>query len=118
MNKFISFACLIEGVSSRKDRSLKITLSTQELPPSEGSILLSLANNEGYCYISPQSLTESTLVVPESLPERGDKTPSQRLRARMFVYFTQHLLKPKEEFNAWYNSQLERIGDTYLEKMQ
>jgi hypothetical protein len=118
MNKFISFPCIIEGVSSRKDRSLKITLSTPELAPSEGSILLSLANQQAFAYISPNAIQEADLSVPGAVQEVGTKSPSKRLKDRMFVYFTQHLLKPKEEFNAWYETALERIGDSYLEKMQ
>lgn len=118
MNKFINFPCIVEGVSSRKDRTLKIILGSQEMSPDSSAVLLSLANQSGHCYLSPNALQEADLVIPKDEDMPQTKTPSQRLRARMFVYFTQHLQKPKEEFKAWYDQQLDKIGDGYLERMQ
>jgi hypothetical protein len=48
--------------------------------------------------------------------EKGDKTPSQRLRSRMFVYYSE-THKDDKGFNSWYENQLDTIGQGYLDRL-
>ncbi len=118
MPRFVALPVLLDQIRSTKDKALKITFISPELPPDQASIILALANAQGYAYFAPNALQEADLVLPKDEDMPQTKTPSQRLRARMFVYFTQHLGKPKQEFSVWYDQQLDKIGDGYLERMQ
>ena len=44
------------------------------------------------------------------------KTPSQRLRSRLFVYYKE-TKKTEKGFNSWYADALDQIGNSYLEKL-
>jgi len=118
-NELLQLPAVIESIKSRVDGSWSIGLSTQELSEEGGSILLRLNRKLGYFLFKETPMIEADLInVPEITPEfKGDKTPSQRLRARMFVYYKE--TKGKEEgFNDWYASSLEKIGQSYLDKME
>ena len=109
----------IESINSRVDGTWTIKVGTQELREEDAMILLKLNRKLGYFLFKESIITESDLLtIPEIKPEfSGDKTPSQRLRARMFVYY-QTTKGTKEGFNDWYVSALEKIGQSYLDKME
>ena len=117
MSKFISFAVLLDQVKSMKDRSLKITFVTsRELAPEQGSILLALANQEGYAYFSSSALQESQLVVPDVVPEfPTDKSPSVRLRNSLWRLWEQQ--GKQGEFDSWYKHRMELIIEQIKEKL-
>jgi hypothetical protein len=72
----------VESIASRKDKTIKLTLATQELSPKDAANLFQL--NQQFCYLAikeePFSKEEQDIV--ENLKADPDtfKTPSQRLR--------------------------------------
>lgn len=52
--------------------------------------------------------------VPDDIGDR--KSPSQRLRDRMAVYYNKKFPNSKS-FNTWYADQLDSIGEKYLDKI-
>lgn len=114
MNRFVSFPCIVDGVASKKDRSLKVTLGLPELPPNEAAVLLSLANKEGVCYLSPNALQESELLPVDSDAPKG-KTPSQRFRSVLFLLWKQQ--GSKGDFSQYYATHYERLIEQIKEKL-
>jgi len=118
-NEILMIASTIEAISSRADGTWSIRVGTQELNEENARAILRLNRKLGYFIFKETSFEESDLLnIPEARPEfRSDRTPSQRLRARMFVYYKE--INQKEEgFNQWYASSLEKIGQTYLDKLE
>jgi hypothetical protein len=112
-NGMLMIPCSIEGVSTRKDKTLKVTIETQELPPVKIAQLMSLWVN-GYgimCFKGEQfSHDEQELInsIKLSAEELGAKTPSERLRNTLFVLFKDN---PKgfQTFDSFYLHHMEEI---------
>lgn len=111
----------ITKVNSMSNRSLRITFDTQENMTDE-QVMKVMAWHEKHGYMLFAS--ENRKVKPEdviNLPDApvGDddeKTPSQRLRARMYVYFKKTHGKD-DGFETWYRDMLEKFGNRFLDKM-
>lgn len=108
-------SAIVEGISTRQDRTLKITLSTQELQPEQASLLLNLHQKQGWFLFSENELTEKDLP-PDSAPEfKSDKSPSQRLRACLYIYWKQNTSKQKPFdtfYKDWTEKKINEIKDT------
>ena len=65
------------------DRTYQFVVGTQELPPEEAARLLSLMDKYGVFLFKETEITEEDeRDIPDIVPEfKGEKTPSQRLRA-------------------------------------
>lgn len=63
----------------------------------------------------PSEMAEMIKNLPPLVKEEGEKSPSKRLRDRMFVYWSEK--KIGGDFNTWYVKSLEEIGNQYLEKL-
>lgn len=118
-NTLLQISALIEKVESCVDGGWKLRVYTQELTEEQAGTLLKLNRKLGW-FVFKETPLEATdvLKIPEITPEfKEDKSPSQRLRARMFVYYKKK--KGTEEgFNQWYDSTLNKIGQTYLDKLE
>lgn len=86
MNEGLLLAAQVEGIQTRRDGTLKITLGCQEMNSSRSGELVSMQNKVCAIYISqketiPQQVMDQVDTVDVDLP---GKTKSQRQRA---VYF-------------------------------
>lgn len=110
----------IDSVATTKDKGLKLVVLTQELTQEDKAEIMGLSDMLGYMLFAPQSsdLTEQTIKdLPKLVIEKGEKSPSTILRGRMFVYFTKVKRGEKKDFEKWYQLELDRIGQAYLEKI-
>lgn len=115
----IKVPAVIAKISTMVDGGISLTVHTQELNPEDQSEVFNLHKKLGY-FIFAEKSSDITGKEVENLPEikdEGQKTPSQRLRSRLFVYYTQKLGREKADFNKWYEEQLSKIGQRYLEKI-
>lgn len=118
MSKIIQFAAYVDGASMKKDKTMSIKLGTQELSAPEMGEIMGMANMLIYATLSEVAVAKDDIVIPEALTEfKTDKTPSQRLRARMFVYFKEKH-KTEEGFQEWYARVLDGIGQRYLDQVE
>jgi hypothetical protein len=109
------FSAIFDSVKANKDKTLTIKFGTQELGHEEASLLLSFMSKQVWVGISETAITQ--LDIPDDVLEfSDDKTPSQRLRSRMWVYFKEKHGNT-EGFNLWYSDTLEKIGSSYLERL-
>lgn len=102
------------------DGSRKLVMELQELTPEDLFQVVKNDGKMGYFIFSPKKdqLTEKQLEnLPEITVEKDEKSPSARLRARMFVYYKEKFGKT-EGFYEWYASSLDKVGQQYLDKLK
>jgi len=107
----------IEGIKTRRDNTLAITVGTQELDPEDEAKIFSLRNRLGWFFFKEERIKEEDIKdLPEIEPEFStDKPPSLRLRNVIFRYWEK--LGKKGEFNDFYKKHIERLIDQYKEKL-
>ena len=106
------------SIKTLVDGGIAITLHTPELDSDEIAKLFLLKGKQMWTCLKEVEVRPDDLDIPEVIPEfEKDRSPSQRLRARMYVYFMEVKMGKKEDFNAWYTGALDKIGQAYLEKM-
>lgn len=112
----VKLPAIFAGIQSKVDRSYKLTFATRELPGDDAAVLLKMANNECWLLIAPDDSLES-VDVPKAKPDAGtnQKSPGQRLRAVIYVYWKQ--LGSPGDFESWYAGRLERIIDQFKDKL-
>jgi len=117
-NKIIQFSSIIDGVTKKKDGTLSIKLGTQELDPQDTARIFELGNMQIWSVFSDVEITEDDLDIPEALSEfRTDKTPSQRLRNTLWIYWEKHK-KGVVEWDTFYKNQMEKIIEYIKEKLE
>lgn len=109
----IKLPAYFTGFTSRSDKSIGLKFTTQELPAEVLSEMQSLNQSFGWLLYKENEDIEE--VPEEDAPMDDEKSPSEVLRNRMFVYFKEKKLKG--DFNTWRRGQLEIIGRKYLDKL-
>jgi hypothetical protein len=109
----------IESIASRKDKTVKLTIGTQELSPQQAAEIFSL--NQSFCYfaVKPENFTKDESDAIENLKTElyTAKTPSQRLRS---VLYLNYLQDPKgyQDFGNFYLAEIEKIIDHFKRKLE
>lgn len=104
----IRLECQLTGFSSRVDGSLGFRGSTPELSAEEKVALMELQGLLIEALFTPKDEKEAELV--EVKGEMDCKSPSQRLRAVLFVYFKEHQRRGlKETFDTFYARHVEKL---------
>lgn len=93
---------ILDKVETRKDYTFKLVFMSQELSGEEGAQLFGLAHQFGWLTFAPQPEA-----VPEQAPARPGKTPSQRLRAALYVLWQEQGEPGK--FQSFYEMSMEKI---------
>lgn len=113
----ILIAGQIENITTRKDKTLKLTIGTQELNPGQTGDIFTL--NQDFCYfgIKQEPFTEPEQTLIDGLKaEINQRTPSQRLRAILYVHYEQNN-KGYKDFGNYYAHEMERIIEHYKQKL-
>ena len=108
----------IESISTRKDKTIKITIGSQELTPNQSTDIFLL--NQAFCYIGfkIEPFTQSEEVLIAGLKsEINQKTPSQRLRSILYKLYEQDN-KGYKDFGTFYAVEMERIIEHYKTKLE
>jgi len=116
MSNQITLPVIVAGISSKVDGSIKIVLETRELPPQQAADLFALRNRESWAVLAPDEIKEAK--IPDEKPDSatGQKTPSQRLRNVLCVYWTQH--GKQGDFESYYRVQIEKVIEQLKEKLE
>lgn len=111
--KGILLAAQIENVTSRKDRTIKVTIGTQELSPAKAGELFSLLNHIASVYICSSEIDQTEIDLVDKVdPEFKGKTQSQRLRNVLFILWEQDK-EGFKDFDSFYRYKMDQIIDTY-----
>jgi hypothetical protein len=114
----ITIAGQIESISSRKDKTIKLTIGTQELSPNQAAELFTLTQQFCYLALKPEYFTKEETESIDNLKTDLDtqKTPSQRLRAILYLNYQQDS-KGYKDFSTYYQSEMEKICEHYKTKL-
>jgi hypothetical protein len=104
---------VISKVSTMSDGSLRLQIDTQELAGVDKGELMELHNKMGWMVFSETGIKEED--IPSDLIEEGQKTPSQRLRAVLYVLWEKKQVGTFEDF---YRKTLEKLIDHYKIKIE
>ena len=91
------------GVHSKVDGGLGLNLHTKELNPEEKAMIMAYHMKAGWLLFSPNEISDSD--IPKGVAEKGAKTPSQRLRAVLFILWKQ--AGDIDDFERFYEMQME-----------
>lgn len=109
MNDGLLLAAQVEGVMTRRDGTLKITLGCQEMSQSKSGELLTMQNKVCAVYISQKEVISQAVLdmVDQSDVDLPGKTKSQRQRAVLFrIWELDH--QGHKTFESYYSSTMEK----------
>lgn len=113
MSKF-QVEAILEGVTPLKDGGVSLRFHTNEVTKAQKVELIEYYQSFGWLMFAANEHQESD--IPKDNAKRdGGKSPSQRLRACLFVYWTQ--LGRKGDFEAFYDQQLEKVINKVKENL-
>lgn len=108
----------VESIASRKDKTIKLTIGTQELSPKQASDVFLL--NQEFCYfgikIEPFHKLEEEIIDNLKTEYKESKSPSQRLRSILYKNFEQNP-EGYTDFNNYYVSKMDLICNHYKSKL-
>lgn len=97
----------VESISTRKDKTVKVIISTQELSPEKAGNLFELLNKLVVVYISEKEIAQTEIDMVDRVdPEFSGKTQSQRLRNVLYKLFEQNN-EGYKDFNSYYYAKTE-----------
>ncbi len=113
-NKF-QIASTIESIATRSDNTIKVVLGTQELEPDQATALFALKGKLGWFLFSETTLNEADIPKEPINEFKRDKSPSQRLRDCLYVWWSKNTNKNKpfdDVWKEWCNRKCEEIKET------
>lgn len=116
----ILFKANVKKVSTLVDGSLTVSLDTPEMSNDEAAKLLSLRKVQGLVYISPKQKIDGAImdtIDGTDIEVSGGKSPSKRLRDRLFVYW-KRFPGIYQDFEMFYQHELDVFGQSFLDKLK
>lgn len=114
MTSGILLPAYIENITTRKDKTVKITLGTQELSPLKAGELFTLLNQLTVTYISPKEISQKEIDQVDKLdPEFSGKSQSQRIRGVLYKLWEQNP-EGYKDFETYYRGKT----DLYIEHLK
>lgn len=99
---------IISSIRTLGDGTIRLVVDSQELMPQDKAELMGLHNIPGHFVFSANGIKEED--IPTVPVEFEQKTPSQRLRNTLFVYYDKRGGK-KEDFDLYYRRWIEHQID-------
>ncbi len=115
----LTIAAQIEGIATRKDRTILIRLGTQELSPGNAAELLGMGSALCYVAIKTEDFGVEELEKLEAYESemgKPGKTLSKRLRDVLFRYWEEDQ-QGYTDFPAFYLAKMEKIIGHYKAKL-
>lgn len=120
MKHAIKFGGMIEALATRKDKTVRITIGTQELSPETGGELLRLQNAFVYAVLKEEDFGQEEVEAIEAMEaeftDDKRKTLSKRLRNVLFRVW-ENDNKGFEDSGLFYIAEMERIIEHYKAKL-
>ncbi len=82
----ITLPAILNPISRRKDKSVKLSVETRELSPEETMTLMMMEGSEGWICLAPN---QGDIEIPEERAEVDEKSVTERQRAVLFVWWKQ-----------------------------
>ena len=115
----LTLPAIIEGITTRKDKTVRLTIGTQELNPAQAAQVFGMNQQFVYLARKVEPFTKSEAETMDSLKTDLDtlKTPSQRLRGILFRNFEQDA-EGYQDFATYYTAKMERICEHFKTKLE
>lgn len=112
---FIMFQvpAILSGISFTRDNGMSIRFSTNELTAKEKLVVSEYHNKFGYLLFKENSYQDED--IPQSDADTRGKTPSQRLRSVLYVYWTN--TGSNGDFDVFYRNKMENLINMVKEKI-
>lgn len=108
----------VTRINSLKDKSVNITLLTQELSPSKAGEIFRLQGSLVVVYLSEKEISQKEIDQVDKLdPDLGGKTQSQRLRNVLYKLFEQNS-EGFQNFDIYYKSKTDKIIEHLKTKIE
>lgn len=117
MGRKFAIQAILDGVTPRKDGSLGLRFITQEVSKEDKVTAMDYYQSMGHLLFAENEISLSDVPEGNAYLDAG-KSPSKRLRDRMWVYFKEKNIDKPEEFDKWYARQLEKIGNKLLNELE
>ncbi len=115
--KGVLIPAYVETIKSRKDKTIVLTIGTQELTPEKAGELFGMNGKLITAYLSNTDVSKNDQDVIDSIEaDLPGKTPSQRLRSVLYLMWKEN----KEGFtdqNLHYIHHMEKIIEHYKTKL-
>jgi hypothetical protein len=111
--KAIRTNLIITGIRAKVDGSLGLSATTPELTPEEKAEFMRLQGHNLDCLFNP--LDQFNAPEYKVDKEIDSKTPSQRLRNTLYIFWEQS--GSKGDFNEFYKSEYEKVIEHYKSKL-
>ena len=108
----------ISKVTTMADKGLRLQVDTQELGPEDAAKVMLLRDRLGtfvFVEAGDQISEKDIKNLPKMELEEGEKQPSARLRAVLFVFWEQH--KIQEPFDIYSRRAIEKFINNVKEKL-
>lgn len=116
MANTIQFSAIVDGVTLKKDSTLSIRLGTQEMTPEESAEVFKMGNRQIWVGLCETGIAQ--LDIPKEINEfENDKSPSERLRNVLWVYWKENM-KGEGEFETFRKGYMNKIIDNIKEKLK
>jgi len=116
--KTVQCSAQIDKISSRKDRTLSVVLNTQEMSPEETAQLFDFQGLQIWVAFAETAMTYNDITVPDVMISHDDtKSPSERLRAVMYIYYKQNEKKLNKPFDTFYRETMEKYIELIKERL-
>jgi Mg2+ and Co2+ transporter CorA len=123
MENILKTPATLSKFQSMSNRSIRLIFDTQENLTDEQISKITLLH-EKFIWLTCfyEQATNSEILkeiknLPPLIKEDFDKSPSQRLRDRLYVYY-KIKFKGEDNFNSFYEKTLDTIGNAYLDKIK
>lgn len=98
------------------DRTIRLNIDCQEISPVEEAKIFELRGKLGWFLFSEQIMKDEDIKnLPDIVLEKNEKSPSERLRSVLFVFWTQQ--GSKGSFDSFYKGQMEKIINRFKEEL-
>jgi hypothetical protein len=116
LSNMIKLPAILNPISRRKDKSVKLSFESRELTPDEMLTLMAMEGAEMWVCLAPNA---EEIEIPEERAEVDEKTPSERLRAVLFVWYKQETESGNYVglFDNFKKEKMEKIIETVKSKL-
>lgn len=113
----IILPAVLNPISRRKDKSVRLSLETRELSPEETLSLMSVEGAEMWVCLAPN---EGEMEIPEENAQVDEKSPSERLKNVLFIWWKQEVDAGKYVgiYETFRRERMERIIETVKGKLR
>lgn len=105
----------ISKVSTMADKTIRLQCDLQEIDPESMAELFGMKGSLGYLFFAMNKFDQiETKSLPPLKLEKGEKTPSERMRSVLYLYWKQHAVEGKfngMDFESFYRYQINKWID-------